>query len=103
MRALVALALTIPLLAGCFGGSPAEDAPATPGRLAVGDVVPPSPGDWTLQPAATGVLATLKDAALPAAVEVVVPAGATMVRAVADSGASSVSLAHAETGRRRCN
>jgi alpha-beta hydrolase superfamily lysophospholipase len=101
MRVLLALALAVPLLAGCLSG-PDPEPPAVPG-LTVADVVPPSPGSWVLEPITGGVQAVLRGATLPEQAEITVPAGATMVRAVADSTASSVSMANAETGRRRCN
>lgn len=101
MRVLLAVALAVPLLAGCLSSEP--NPPATSGPLTVSDVTLPKPGGWVLEPIAGGVQAVFKGATLPAQVEVTVPAGATMVRAVADSGASGVGMANTETGRRRCN
>lgn len=101
VRALLALALAVPLLAGCLSSDPDPAPPAV--GLEPGDVELPSPGGWVLEPITGGVQAALKGAALPTQVELTLPEGATMVRAVADSGATSVSMAHAETGRRRCN
>ncbi|MFA5944671.1 MAG: CocE/NonD family hydrolase [Candidatus Thermoplasmatota archaeon] len=102
MRILLVLALILPLMAGCLSGEPNPSGKTGP-SLTLDDVVAPSPGSWGLESMVGGVAAVLKGATLPASVDLVVPDGATMVRAVADSGASSVSMAHGETGRRRCN
>jgi pimeloyl-ACP methyl ester carboxylesterase len=100
MRVLLALALAVPLLAGCLSSNHGN---STGHALTIHDVALPKPGAWVLEPIAGGVQAVLKGATLPAQVEVSVPSGATIVRAVADSGASGVSMFNTETGRRRCN
>lgn len=98
--AIAALALLLPL-AGCLGGSD-DDAPA-PRRLAASDIVLPNEGSPALQTLESGFAAVWAGASLPLALEVTVPPHATMIRAVADSGASTVTMSNLETGRRRCN
>lgn len=99
---LVACLLLSALLAGC--GDSGKDAPAQVSPLKPSDVILPSPGLPTImEDIEGGVAAIYTDVELPMAVDIVVPAKATMIRAVADSGATSVSMSNAETGRRRCN
>jgi predicted acyl esterase len=101
MRVLaVALLLAIPLLAGCFGGDKATPEPLPP-RLQQADIVVPSGANLDAIPG--GFAAVWTGVSLPHVVEFTVPGPATMVRAVADSGASAVGMSNAETGRRRCN
>jgi predicted acyl esterase len=102
MRVLLGLALVVPLLAGCFGGD-AEDgpgatvaAPLTADRIRV-------PDGSILLPIEGGFAAVWDDVDLPLSATVVLPEGATMLRAVTTEGGTSVSLTNTETGRRRCN
>src|SRR5687767_8740178 len=103
MQRLLALALTVPLLAGCFGGDPADgEMPATATPLAAADIVLPSGA--ALEPIANGFAALWDGAALPFTTTVTVPAHATMVRLVAEGSAvGGLGVVNAETGRRRCN
>lgn len=101
MRILLALALVVPLLAGCFGG----DDDGTPGR----DAAPLTrdairvPHGSVLEAIEGGFAAVWEDVELPLTSTIVLPEGATMVRAITTEGGTSVTLTHTETGRRRCN
>ncbi len=100
---LVASLLLSALLAGCGSGGDDDGSGGYVTGLTVADVVMPSPATATLTQIVGGVVATWNGTALPLSVDVTIPAKATMVRAVADSGASGVSISNADTGRRRCN
>lgn len=99
---LVASLLLSALLAGC-GGSGGDDSGNYVTKLGVSDIVMPTPAASILKPIQGGIAAIWNATALPHTVDVTIPAEATLVRAVADSGATSVSMSNAETGRRRCN
>lgn len=99
---LVSLLLLATTLAGC--GNDGDDDSGYVTRLTSSDIVLPSPVSPTvLEAIEGGVAAVWTQVQLPMSVDIVIPAEATMVRAVADSGATSVSMSNAETGRRRCN
>ena len=102
---LVSLLLLTAALAGC--GDDNEDDASAPyvAPLAVEDiVVPKSDRAAPVLQAVEGVLSAVWNGTeLPLVAEVTIPAKATMVRAVADSGATSVSMTNLDTGRRRCN
>jgi len=103
MRTLVAAALTlVPLLAGCL--APAGPQAAGPAPLELASIAVPEGA--SLEAIAGGARLLWKNITLPLAQELVIPRGTTMVRlsAQVDEGETlGVSLAHAETGRRRCN
>jgi alpha-beta hydrolase superfamily lysophospholipase len=101
VRALLALALVLPLLAGCFGAG--GDDPAVPtGPPLTADAIR-VPSGAVLETIEGGFAAVWDDVALPMTASVILPEGATMVRAVTTEGGSSVFLSNTETGRRRCN
>jgi predicted acyl esterase len=97
--ALIAI-LLIAGVAGCLDRAPKDGNVATP-RLSSSDIETPTGA--TLVAIDGGFAALWNDTPLPLVVHAVVPQHATMIRAVADSGATSVSMSNAETGRRRCN
>jgi predicted acyl esterase len=100
MRALLALSLVLPLLAGCLGDgdddSLAAPAVLTPDAIRV-------PDGAVLEAIEGGFAAVWEDVDLPMTASIILPEGATMVRAVTTEGGSSVFLSNTETGRRRCN
>lgn len=97
---LAVLALLLPL-AGCLGGNDPDTPKAEP--LRASDITLPTQSSPVLQRIATGFAAVWNDTTLPLVADVTVPPHATMIRAVADTGASSVTMSNLETGRRRCN
>lgn len=98
---LVVSILLAAALAGCAGGK--DKAPQHVMDLAVTDIVLPSQGSPVLESIQGGFAAIWNGTTLPLVAEVTIPGKATLVRAVAESGASSVSITNLETGRRRCN
>ena len=98
--ALATLALLLPL-AGCLGGNDADTPTLVP--LDQSDIILPAQGNPVLEAIESGFAAVWNGTQLPLVVEVTVPPHATMVRAVADSGATSVTMSNLDTGRRRCN
>ncbi|MEK6976088.1 MAG: CocE/NonD family hydrolase [Candidatus Thermoplasmatota archaeon] len=98
---LVCSILLASLLAGCGSGGNDESGYVVP--LVPADIVIPAVGNASLEAIEQGLALVWDAVTLPHAVEVTVPEHATMVRAVADSGATSVSMTNLETGRRRCN
>lgn len=100
MRVLLALALTIPLLAGCLDAEdPTRANPATP--LTADSIR--IPDGSVLEAIEGGFAAVWDNVELPLVTSVIVPAGATMIRAVTTEGGTSISISNTETGRRRCN
>jgi predicted acyl esterase len=99
---LLLAALTVPLLAGCLqapASTPAALPPVTLGEVQV-------PAGAVAQAIEGGVALLWKGAALPFQQKVTLPEHATMVRLVADPGASGtvdVGMSSVESGRRRCN
>lgn len=105
MRAfLPVLLMLLATLAGCSdGGDRGSRAAPAPEPLTAADITLPTQGSPVLQEIANGFAAVWSGVQLPLVAEVTVPTHATMIRAVADSGAGSVSMSNLETGRRRCN
>lgn len=103
MRVLVALCLLVPILSGCLSDAgPDPDAPTGVASLDIRKV----PGGAVLENTAEKAVLTWTDVELPFTHTFALPDGATMVRFVADPATTdtvSVAMAHAETGRRRCN
>lgn len=98
--ALACLALLVPL-AGCLAGND-DDAPNVV-PLQQSDITLPAQGNPVLKVIEEGFAAVWNGTQLPLVAEVTVPPHATMLRAVADTGATSVTMSNLETGRRRCN
>jgi hypothetical protein len=98
MRALLALAFVLPVLAGCLGSD--HEGPAPPTLTADAILVP---SGAVLEAIEGGFAAIWDDVELPLVASITLPEGATMVRAVTTEGGTSVSIVNAETGRRRCN
>jgi uncharacterized protein len=102
LRAFLGLALTVPLLAGCFGDGEGGPGGAAAARLAAADIRVPA--DASLEAIAGGFAAVWPKASLPFSTTVTVPEHATLVRLVAEGSAvGGLGMANAETGRRRCN
>ncbi|MEA3166016.1 MAG: hypothetical protein QOJ26_885 [Thermoplasmata archaeon] len=102
MRILLAVAMVLPLLAGCMADKDDPAAAVVAPPLTVEDIQVPDGA--TLEPIVGGFAAIWPNAALPFSGTVTVPEHATMVRLVSEaSGTGAVGMTNAETGRRRCN
>lgn len=101
MRAylLAATLLAATALAGC--GNDQDDDSSYVKPLAASDIALPTGA--VLEAIEGGFAAVWDNVELPHVVTITVPEHATMVRAVAESGALGVSMSNEETGRRRCN
>ncbi|MEA3202559.1 MAG: hypothetical protein QOI63_225 [Thermoplasmata archaeon] len=101
--ALLLAALTLPLLAGCLQAPAPAATPALP-PIALGDVKLPEGA--VAQAIEGGIALVWKGAALPFTNKVTLPQHATMVRLMADPGATgtiNLGMSSVESGRRRCN
>lgn len=96
LRPLLAASL---LLASLLAGCSTTPEPATPAPFEPG----PAPEGAQTEMTADGVLYRFPNQALPFSTMLVLPAGATMIRAVAEQDGASLSMSNQETGRRRCN
>ena len=105
MRVLwLAMILVVPVLAGCASDNDETDEPAPAAGLDPDNVKVPQ--NARVNRTIEGLSLEFPDVSLPFSETITIPEGATMVRFVADPGAGntiSVSMSHAETGRRRCN
>lgn len=101
---LVGLLLALPALAGCFAAETEDPAAVAGAGLDLASIVVPEGAELVADPA--GAILRFANVTLPYSSNFTLPAGATIVRAVATvpEGVSVTStMWNEETGRRRCN
>jgi len=102
MRTFLLVAVAVSLLAGCLNAGELKSASLMPPDLTKIEV----PAGGVLEALENGARLSFKDVKLPFVTNVTLPPGATLVRAtghVAKDAGLTVTMANAETGRRRCN